>query len=247
MSSSPTPDFGSLAATYDDLRPADAHWLELVDLLAVEADLAGTRVLDVGCGTGRLAAELARRGARVCGVEPSPEMLSVAQANVPPFVALKRGRAESLPFRAGSFDRVVFSLVLHLVERTAALAEAHRVLVRGGRVAVLTFAPEHFDRYYLNDFFPSLAEIDRGRFPRPETLAAELREVDFGAPRFVPLHQEVVVGRDEALRRIRGRHISTFQLLDPLEYEDGLARAEAELPEQVDTVRDFLLAIAGRD
>ena len=37
MSSSPTPDFGRLAATYDELRPADGHWLELADLLVHEA------------------------------------------------------------------------------------------------------------------------------------------------------------------------------------------------------------------
>jgi len=246
MSSSPTPDFGPLAATYDDLRPLDEHWLELVGVLAAEAGIAAARVLDVGCGTGRLAAELARRGARVWGVEPSPEMLAVARAKVPAGVGLKRGRAERLPFRDGWFERVVFSLVLHLVDRSAALAEAHRVLVPGGRLAIVTFAPEHFDRYFLNDFFPSLAAIDRARFPRPETLAAELRAAGLGAPRFVPLHQEVGVDREEALRRIRGRHISTFQLLDESEYAAGLARAEAELPERVETVREFLLALAER-
>ena len=246
MSSSPTPDFGRLAATYDELRPADEHWLELVDLLTAEADLVGGRVLDIGCGTGRLAGELARRGARVWGVEPSPEMLDVARANVPAEVGLKLGRAEELPFRDGWFDRAVFSLVVHLVDRDAAFAEARRILAPGGIVAVVTFQPSHFDRYFLNDFFPSLAEIDRVRFPRPETLAAELESAGFGPPRFVPLHQEVVVEREEALRRIRGRHISTFHLLDAVEYEAGLERAEAELPDPVATTRDFLLAVAQR-
>src|SRR5438045_5119475 len=99
MSSSPTPDFGRLAATYDELRRADEHWLQRLDVLIAEADLVGGRVLDIGCGTGRLATELAGRGARVWGVEPSPAMLDVARANVPPGVGLKLGRAEELPFR----------------------------------------------------------------------------------------------------------------------------------------------------
>jgi SAM-dependent methyltransferase len=246
MSSSPTPDFGALAGTYDELRPADEHWLQLVDLLIAEAGLLGGRVLDVGCGTGRLAGELARRGASVWGVEPSAEMLEVARGRVSAAVVLEAGRAESLPFPDGQFDRVVFSLVMHLVERPQALAEARRVLARGGSIAVVSFEPAHFDRYFLSDFFPSLTEIDRGRFPDPETLAAELGNAGFEPPTFVPVHQEVSVDRDEALRRIRGRHISTFQLLDEDEYAAGLARAETELPEQVETTRDFLIAIAAR-
>ena len=246
MSSSPTPDFGRLAATYDELRPADEHWLELVDLLTAEAELLGGRVLDVGCGTGRLTAELARRGARVWGVDPSPEMLAVARANVPAGVGLRLGRAEHLPFRDAWFDRAVFSLVVHLVDRSAAFAEARRVLAPGGALAAVTFDPVHFDRYFLNGFFPSLADIDRRRFPTPEALAADLEAAGFVPPRLVPLHQEVAVEREEALRRIRGRHISTFHLLDAAEYESGLARAEEELPDPVETTRDFLLVVAER-
>jgi hypothetical protein len=124
--------------------------------------------------------------------------------------------------------------------RRSSRAEAH------GYGALVTFAPVHFDRYFLNAFFPSVAEIDRRRFPPPETLAAELEAAGFARPRLVPLHQEVAVEREEALRRIRGRHISTFHLLDAAEYEAGLERAEAELPDPVETTRDFLLAVAQR-
>jgi ubiquinone/menaquinone biosynthesis C-methylase UbiE len=246
MSSSPTPDFGALAATYDELRPADASWLELVERLIAEGDLLGGRVLDVGCGTGRLAAELAGRGARVWGVDPSPEMLAVARAKAPQGVGFKQGRAERLPFRDGWFDRAVYTLVVHLVDRAAALAEALRVLAPGGLVVVASFEPAHFDHYFLNGFFPSLAGIDRARFPTPEALSAELGAAGFGPPRLATLHQQVAVDREEALRRIRGRHISTFQLLDAREYEAGLARAETELPERVETTRDFLIAVAAR-
>jgi SAM-dependent methyltransferase len=246
MSSSPTPDFGRLAATYDELRPADGHWLELTGLLIDRGDLAAGRVLDVGCGTGRLAAELARRGAKVWGVDASPEMLATAREQVGTRVGLKVGRAEELPFRDGWFDRVAFVLSIHLVARARALEEAHRVLVPGGRVAIATFEPIHFDRYFLNGFFPSLAGIDRERFPAPEALAAELAGAGFADAELVRLHQDVVLDRDEVLRRIRGKHISTFQLLPDEEFAAGLADAERELPDPVATSRDFLIAVARR-
>jgi SAM-dependent methyltransferase len=246
MSSSPTPDFGRLAATYDELRPADEHWLEVVQLLVGEASLAGARVLDVGCGTGRLAVELASRGSDVSGVEPSPEMLGVARRVVPRNVRLARGSAERLPFPDGAFERVVYQLVVHLIDRPRSFAEARRVLVPGGLAAVVSFEERHFDRYFLNGFFPSLAAIDRARFPTREALAGELADAGFEPPRFVSLHQEMTLARPEVLRRIAGRHISTFDLLDQAELAEGLARARAGLPDEVSSTRDFLLAVARR-
>src|SRR5919108_4370565 len=94
--SSSTPDFGRVAATYDELRPVDANWWEVFDLLVTEGDLLGRRVLDIGCGTGRVAAALAERGSRVWGVEPSPEMAARARERG---VHVKVARAEQLPFK----------------------------------------------------------------------------------------------------------------------------------------------------
>jgi ubiquinone/menaquinone biosynthesis C-methylase UbiE len=246
VSSSRAPDFAGLAASYDELRPADEHWLEVVDELVGQGDLLAGRVLDIGCGTGRLAGELARRGAKVWGVDASPEMLAVARENAGPSVGLKLARAEELPFRDGWFDRVVYMLAVHLLDRPLAFAEARRVLGPGGRVVIATFDRAHFDRYFLNGFFPSLADIDRARFPAGDVLRDELEAAGFATPQLAVLRQEVVTDRDEVLRRIRGRHISTFQLLDEAEYGAGLARAEAELPERVVATRDYLIAVADR-
>jgi predicted RNA methylase len=62
-----------MAAAYDDVRPVDDNWREVFELVVAEAELRGARVLDAGCGTGRLAAALADSGiARVWGVDRSP-------------------------------------------------------------------------------------------------------------------------------------------------------------------------------
>jgi ubiquinone/menaquinone biosynthesis C-methylase UbiE len=238
--SAPNPDFGAIAATYDELRPTDANWWELFELLVREGDLVGRRVLDVGCGTGRVAAALAERGSRVWGVEPSPAMAAQARSRG---VHVKVARAEQLPFKEGWFERAVLWLVVHLVERPAVFAELARVLAPDGRLAIASFDPEHFSGYYLNHLFPSLERIDRERFPEPAELLRELEAAGFSA-RLLSLSQQGRIGREEALRRIRGRFISTLRLLDQAEFVEGLTRAERELPEQIDYLLHWSVAIA---
>jgi ubiquinone/menaquinone biosynthesis C-methylase UbiE len=211
-----------------------------------EGDLRGRRVLDLGCGTGRLAAALAQRGAKVWGVDPSAEMLAQARASVGPRVGLKQGRAEALPFRDGWFERAVLRLVVHLLDRPRALPELARVLAPDGRVVVATFAPGHFEWYWLVGVFPEVGEIDRERFPAPERLEAELEAAGFTGARTRTLAQRGRLSRAEALERIRGRYISTLRLLDEKTFAAGLARAERELPETIETRLEWAVVVADR-
>lgn len=78
-----------------------------VDALLERVDLpAGSRVLDVGCGPGRHANELGRRGFEVVGVDISDTFLALARAEAPPTVTYERHDARDLPFRA-EFDLVI--------------------------------------------------------------------------------------------------------------------------------------------
>jgi ubiquinone/menaquinone biosynthesis C-methylase UbiE len=210
-----------------------------------EGELHGTRVLDVGCGTGSLAVVLAEQYAcKVWGVDASSEMLDVARAKVPEGVGLKLGRAEELPFKDGWFERAVATLAVHLWDRPRAFAEIGRVLAPGGRFALASFNPAHFTDYYLNAYFPSILEIDTARFAPSEVLAAELAEAGFDDTRTASLTQQHSISREVALARIRGRHISTFQLIPDDEYAAGLERAERELPEQVDFAQHWVVVSA---
>jgi hypothetical protein len=110
----------------------------------------------------------------------------------------------------------------------------------------VTFAPEHFRSYWQNEFFPSIAEIDLGRHPSPEQLTEELKAAGFEAPRVVRLLQASELSRELALERIRGRSISTFDLLDEDEIRAGTEKAERELPERVAYEVQYLLAFARR-
>jgi SAM-dependent methyltransferase len=235
--------FGRAAASYDELRPADANWWDLFALLVTEGDLRGRRVLDVGCGTGRLAAALAEReSCKVWGVDRSVEMLEVARARVPEGVGLKQGLAEDLPFKDAWFERAVAQLSLHHWDRPRAFAELRRVV--SGRIALATFDPAHFSGFWLNTFFPSIERIDRARFPDGETLEQELRAAGFPELRLVRLSRRTEISREEALAKIHGHHISTFDLLDEDEIAEGTARAELELPERVVSSLEWLVAVA---
>ncbi|HET7807217.1 MAG TPA: class I SAM-dependent methyltransferase [Gaiellaceae bacterium] len=104
------------------------------------ADFAGIpsdgRVLDVGCGSGVLTEELARRvGAdHVSGVDPSP--LLAACAERVPNAELKQGWAEALPWPDDSFEAAIAQLVIHFMEDPAAgVGEMARVTRPGGVVA----------------------------------------------------------------------------------------------------------------
>ena len=206
-----------------------------------EGDLAGRRVLDVGCGTGRLLAALAERGARVWGIDPSPEMVAEAKRRG----SAKVASAERMPFKDGWFERAVLWLSVHLVDRRRAFAELRRVLDVDGRTVIATFDPSHFDRFWLNEIFPSLMRIDRDRFPTEEQLTQELIANGL-EPRVVRLSQRAEIGREAALERIRGRYISTLELLAEEEYRAGLERAERELPADISYALEWLVVIAVR-
>ncbi len=200
-------------------------------------------MLDIGCGTGRFLAQLAPL-AKAWGVDASPEMLQVARTRAD-VAGLKLGTAEELPFKEGWFERATMWLVAHLVDRPRSFAEARRVLAGDGRFAVATFDPSYFDGFWLNALFPSMEAADRERFPTAPELEAELRGAGF-EPSLLRLSQRGSLTRGDALERIRGKHISTFDLISDEEYDAGLARAERELPERVDYRVEWLVAIADR-
>jgi SAM-dependent methyltransferase len=235
------PNFGQVAGRYDALRPADENWWELFELLVREGDLVGRRVLDVGCGTGRAAAALAERGSRVWGVEPEPEMAALARERLS---TVKMAPAERLPFKDGWFDRVLMWLVVHLVDRPRAFAEAARVLSPDGRFAIATFHWDYFDDHWLSPFFPSLEAIDRAQFSETDDLVQELERAGFGSVSHTRLTQRTSADRQSALERARERYVSPLQLLDEDEYRAGLARMEQELPERIEYTLDWLVAVA---
>jgi SAM-dependent methyltransferase len=101
---------------------------------------AGAVAVDVGCGEGEYAVELATRfGFQVTGIDPVPRCVQAAQRNAPPGcpVTFAIGSAENLPLPSGSADLVWSRDVLSLVEDLdGAYREFRRVLKPGGRALI---------------------------------------------------------------------------------------------------------------
>ena len=144
-----------------DLDEYDARWARMAaagEAVHGEADVVAgfepARVLDAGCGTGRVAAELARRGIEVVGVDADPDMIERARRRAPD-LAWVRGDLATLDL-GRTFDVVVLAgNVLPFVEpadRAAAVAACARHLDVGGRLV---------SGAGLASGWPTVAELDR--------------------------------------------------------------------------------------
>jgi ubiquinone/menaquinone biosynthesis C-methylase UbiE len=244
--------FDRMAARYDELRPADTAWWEQFELTGSAGLAASTRLLDVGCGTGRLANAAAERfGVRAWGVDRSAAMVEQARAGAAKGVAFRVASADALPFRDGWFDAVTMRLVVHTLgdARQNALREAARVLGPGGRLFIWTFAPAHFTGFYLAPYLPSLPAVDLARFPTPARLVDDLVAAGFATVEELTLQQVGSIGRAEAAARVRAGYISTVHLLPADEVAAAAERLEAEADggaPALETVLDWRLLVARR-
>ena len=147
-----------------------------------------SRWLDLGCGTGALSRAVLGRGVRdVYGVDPSPAFVSHAAATTAGRFAV--GDAQQLPFGDASFGTVVSALVLNFIpDLAAALAEVHRVTVRGGIASAyvwdysgeMQFLRRFWDAAYAID--PASAALDEGKkftIARPERLERAFASAGF--------------------------------------------------------------------
>lgn len=124
--------FGAAAAAYAEHRPDYAQ-----DAVRWAIEPApGSRVLDLGAGTGKLTATLVAVGADVVAVEPDPAMLAELRGAVPGVRALSGG-AEAIALPDASVDAVVAGNAMHWFDMAVAGPEIARVLAPGGVLAGL--------------------------------------------------------------------------------------------------------------
>jgi SAM-dependent methyltransferase len=235
-SASLLPDYSRQAETYDATRAASPSVLG--PLREALAGAPGRRLADVGGGTGNYARALAAEGWDCLVVDRSPGMLARAAAKG---LRTLEADAQDLPFPDGTFDAVMLVSMLHHVEQPRrAIAEACRVVVGSGRVALMAFTREDVEASWFGDYFPStrawtrashptLAQLcDAFPPPAPRRLPVVFADLQDGSLAALGAHPERVL--DAGFRR----QTSYFERLErdhPDELARGLARLERELAE----------------
>ncbi|WP_428349434.1 class I SAM-dependent methyltransferase [Mycolicibacterium sp.] len=160
-------------------RPAHDEMISL--LKAHHCD----RIVDVGCGTGILAARIAEevRPEEIYGVDFSEGMLTQAR-NRSADVRWLTGPAEQLPFGDGSLDAALTTSAFHFFNQRAALREFHRVLAPGGIAAVATFSPyQPFPSHCPVPsplHWPGLSRFNPLHSPSPQTMRRLFIDAGFG-------------------------------------------------------------------
>jgi SAM-dependent methyltransferase len=140
--------FDDVAPVYDETLPSHVteHYLEKRTRFVLSRCPPPGRVLDVGCGTGALAARLAGINYEVVGLDPSQGMLDVMRERAPTVGAV-HGSATEMPFGDGEFDLSLSVATMHHVAEPdavrRALAEMVRVVKPAGRILVWDHNPRN--------------------------------------------------------------------------------------------------------
>lgn len=171
----------------------------------------GSRVLDVGCGTGELLALARFRGADGAGVDPAADFLEIARERLPD-ADVRRGVMEDIPHEDDAFDAVVLSNCLMFSDdRERALREVRRVLRPEGRLAVAVWTERASNdfRHVIAALVDLLPEPPDGEGPfalSPPGVLSELLET----AGFEPVAERVVpspfafADEDHYLRAVQG-------------------------------------------
>jgi ubiquinone/menaquinone biosynthesis C-methylase UbiE len=224
-------DYDRIAKTYDRRYQENDYSGVEAALAAFVGELFEQRVLEVGCGTGHWLRCFGSCGIRAMGVDASAHMLAYAKIQAPK-AALVRGVAERLPWASASFDRVCcLNALHHFQDKAAFLTEAMRVLRPGGQMMTVGLDPHTgVDQWYIYDYFDSVLEIDRRRYPPANEIRGWMQAAGFAdcVTREIQ-HLPVRLEARTAMERGRLDQSATSQLsiLTDAEYRQGLDRVRA--------------------
>lgn len=231
MSAARRTDYDAVADGYD-VRYRNYDYAEIkAGLAAFLGDAPLDAILEVGCGTGFWLRALAGRAAVVAGVDRSAAMLARARGSG---AALIRGRAESLPWRDASFDRLVcINALHHFSDRDAFFAEARRVLRDNGALLTIGLDPHAGrDTWWIYQYFPETVAIDLERYPAVKTIRAEMARAGFAWAESYEIQTfEHVMPMSRAFERglVARSFSSQLAVLSDEEFAAGVARLEAAL------------------
>src|SRR5579872_1800322 len=219
-------DKGNIPASYDAGRgysPATlALWLERISMCAPRGEVS--RILDLGCGTGRYSGALADHfNADVIAIDRSAKMLAEARKKTALRVRYARASGEALPLRDGSVDMVFMSMVFHHFEdRLRAARECRRVLRDGGVVCLRAATVDRIPTYPYVPFFRRSRAILEAMLQTQECIEAIFSEAGFEVARHELVRNEVASSWRIYADKIAAGADSILAQLSEREFREGM-------------------------
>ncbi len=217
-----------ISAAYDSARAYDPEILQRwLDIFSAHVPKDGvSRIVDLGCGTGRYSEPLAVHfEADVIGLDPSEKMLEEARKKTPRRgVIFEQASGETLPVEENSTDLVVMSMVFHhLREPRSTASECHRVLREGGCVCLRNSTVDAIESFSYLKFFPSVRSIIEEQLPTRGRVRSTFEEAGFHT-----IAHEIVEHRNSAnwagfAEKISGRADSFLARIPDDEFDAGIA------------------------
>ena len=214
-------DYDSVSKTYDLVRAGEPEMI--FHMLEESVPDSGSKVLDVGCGTGNNTLLFKRAvDARVFGLDPSYGMLEEAVAKAPE-IAFVQGTAESIPFPKGLFDMLFMTEVVHhLSSLEPAILETVRVLKPGGYLCIVTQSHEQIGQRMTSRFFPATVDVDKARYPDIPVIESAMLEAGFNGISSKSYKFSPVILGPEYLETVSRKGYSMLHKISDNAYQKGL-------------------------
>jgi ubiquinone/menaquinone biosynthesis C-methylase UbiE len=219
-------DQGHIPSTYDAGRsyaPATlALWLERISKCAPRGTLS--RIVDLGCGTGRFSGALANHfRTQVIAIDRSMKMLAEARKKSAPRVSYIRASGEAIPLRDASVEMIFMSMVFHhFTDQPRAARECRRILRQGGTVCIRAATVDRIVTYPYVPFFAKSRAILEATLQTQARLESIFHDAGFALARHELVRHEVAANWRAYAEKIAAGADSILAQLNERDFLDGM-------------------------
>ena len=222
--------YDRISRIYDVSRGVNVETLHKVaKLLKAGSDSV---FLDLGCGTGNYTAALQKTAKSVIGMDISEGMIEQAKAKFPQ-IRLICGDVTSLPFDSETFDGAfAIQLLHHLKKKEIFFKEAHRVLRKGGCLAIHSCSHRQLRSFWFYHYFPQGLEVDLARIPDSHEITLMFERARFSNIGIEVCYQDEVVTHETPQSYLNTDYresISTFALLSQKDIAAGCRKIQEDI------------------
>ncbi|MGC8497257.1 MAG: class I SAM-dependent methyltransferase [Thermoplasmata archaeon] len=220
-------DYDDLAHDFEDTRGKDVPLKLIKRILDLQKIDCSSKVLDLGCGTGRIAITMQLlTGAKITGLDNSTKMLEIAGKKYG-HVSWLKDDLDNLKFQDCCFDLILLVFVIHHLQNLESLLrKLKNMLGSNGSLIIVTVSREHIINWPKSlclDQFPRFIDIDLARFQDINALKILLEGIGYEV-NIESFNDETVYKKDDYIERVRKKYLSTLSVLNDKEFELGFRK-----------------------